>query len=146
MARQLTDTVDGILLGKRYLILDRDTNYCHAFRHFVKREEIEVIRLPQRSPNLNAYAESIWTRSGPFAVAVECSATQGLAKWHCYIFVYSDCRSGSAQNLHTRGMYVAFKVNTAYQSPSAKRTVGGFSVGLVEIADLASVEFGENTG
>ena len=26
MARQLTDAVDGILLGKRYLILDRDTN------------------------------------------------------------------------------------------------------------------------
>jgi len=30
MARQLTDTVDGILLGKRYLILDRDTNYFHC--------------------------------------------------------------------------------------------------------------------
>jgi hypothetical protein len=30
MARQLTDTVDGILLGKRYLILDRDTKYFHC--------------------------------------------------------------------------------------------------------------------
>ncbi len=28
MAKQLTDTVDGILIGKRYLILDRDTKYC----------------------------------------------------------------------------------------------------------------------
>ena len=54
MARQLTDAVDGILLGKRYLILDRDTKYCQAFRDFVKREGIEVIRLPPRSPNLNA--------------------------------------------------------------------------------------------
>ncbi len=62
MARQLTDTVDGILLGKRYLILDRDTKYCQAFRDFVKREGIEVIRLPPRSPNLNAYAER-WVRS-----------------------------------------------------------------------------------
>jgi len=67
MARQLTDTVDGILLGKRYLILDRDTKYCRAFRAFVKREGTEVIRLPPRSPNLNAYAER-WVR----AVREEC--------------------------------------------------------------------------
>ena len=61
MARQLTDAVNGILLGKRYLILDRDTKYCQAFRDFVKRECIEVIRLPPRSPNLNAHAER-WVR------------------------------------------------------------------------------------
>ena len=61
MARQLTDAVDGILLGKRYLILDRDTKYCPAFREFVKREGVEIIRLPPRSPNLNAYAER-WVR------------------------------------------------------------------------------------
>lgn len=61
MARQLTDTVDGILLGKRYLILDRDTKYCPAFRDFMKREGVEVIRLPPRSPNLNAHAER-WVR------------------------------------------------------------------------------------
>ena len=61
MARRLSDTVDGILLGKRYLILDRDTKYCQAFRDFVTREGIEVIRLPPRSPNLNAYAER-WVR------------------------------------------------------------------------------------
>jgi putative transposase len=61
MARQLTDGVDGILLNKRYLILDRDTKYCQAFRDFLKREGIEVIRLPPRSPNLNAHAER-WVR------------------------------------------------------------------------------------
>jgi transposase InsO family protein len=62
MARQLTDAVDGILLDKRYLILDDDTKYCQAFRDFVKREGIAVIRLPPRTPNLNAYAER-WVRS-----------------------------------------------------------------------------------
>jgi len=61
MARQLTDAVDGILLGKRYLILDRDTKYNQVFRDFLKRERVEVIRLPPRSPNLNAYAER-WIR------------------------------------------------------------------------------------
>jgi transposase InsO family protein len=61
MARQLTDGIDGILLDKRYIILDRDTKYCQAFRDFMKREGIEVIRLPPRSPNLNAHAER-WVR------------------------------------------------------------------------------------
>ena len=56
MARRLTDCEDGILLGKRYLILDRDMKYSPAFRDFMKREGIEVIRLPPRSPNLKAYA------------------------------------------------------------------------------------------
>jgi transposase InsO family protein len=56
-ARHLTDAVDGILVGKRYLILDRDPKYCEQFRAFLKTEGVEVIRLPPRSPNLNAYAE-----------------------------------------------------------------------------------------
>jgi putative transposase len=46
MARQLTDGVDGILLDKRYIILDRDTKYCRTFRYFLKRKGIEVIRAP----------------------------------------------------------------------------------------------------
>jgi len=62
MARQLTDSEEGILNGKQHLIVDRDTKYCQAFRDFVAREGIEVIRLPPRSPNLNAYAER-WVRS-----------------------------------------------------------------------------------
>jgi transposase InsO family protein len=61
MARQLTDGIEGILLDKRYVILDRDTKYCEAFRDFLKREGIAVIRLPPRSPNLNAHAER-WVR------------------------------------------------------------------------------------
>ena len=60
-ARQLTAGIDGILLDKRYIILDRDTKYCQAFRDFLKREGIAVIRLPPRSPNLNAHAER-WVR------------------------------------------------------------------------------------
>jgi transposase InsO family protein len=61
MASQHTDGIDGILLDKRYIILDRDTKYCQAFRDFLKREGIAVIRLPPRSPNLNAHAER-WVR------------------------------------------------------------------------------------
>ena len=62
VGRNLLDLVDGPLVAKKYLILDRDTKYCAAFRQMLAREGIRVIRLPPRSPNLNAYAER-WVRS-----------------------------------------------------------------------------------
>ena len=57
IARNITDEEDGFLQGARYLILDRDTKYTEAFRNLLVREGIDVIRLPPRSPNLNAFAE-----------------------------------------------------------------------------------------
>jgi putative transposase len=56
-ARNLLDIPSGLLLGNRHLIVDRDTKYSAAFRAFLAREGVEVIRLPPRSPNLNAFAE-----------------------------------------------------------------------------------------
>jgi len=55
-ARQLTDPFDGFLLGKRYLIHDRDTKFTQAFDELLKASGVEPIRLPPRSPNLKAYA------------------------------------------------------------------------------------------
>jgi transposase InsO family protein len=57
IARNVTDLNEGFLRSKRCLILDRDTKYCDAFRSILMREGIEVIRLPPRTPNLNAFAE-----------------------------------------------------------------------------------------
>ena len=56
-ARQLTDPLEGFLLGKRYLLHDRDTKYTQAFDVCLKGSGIEPVRLPPRSPNLNAYCE-----------------------------------------------------------------------------------------
>jgi len=57
IARNLTDTEDGFLLGVRYLVLDRDPLYTGAFRKFLKDNGVHPLRLPARSPNLNAHAE-----------------------------------------------------------------------------------------
>ena len=57
IARNVTDAEDGFLRGKRHLILDRDTKYSDEFRSALIREGIHLIRLPPRSPNLNAFAE-----------------------------------------------------------------------------------------
>ena len=57
IARNITDRDDGFLRGTRYLLLDRDTNYSEAFRNLLVREGTDVIRLPPKSPNLNAFAK-----------------------------------------------------------------------------------------
>jgi putative transposase len=56
-ARQLTDPFAGFLLGKRYLIHDRDTKFTQAFDAVLKDSGMEPVLLPPRSPNLNAHCE-----------------------------------------------------------------------------------------
>src|SRR5690242_12925471 len=57
IARNLTDDVDGFFKGKRYLIHDRDPLYTQEFLNMLAEMGIESVKLPPRSPNLNAYAE-----------------------------------------------------------------------------------------
>jgi putative transposase len=56
-ARQLTDPVDGLLLGTRYLLHDRDEKFRHGFDRTLRASGVEPIVLPPRSPNLNAHCE-----------------------------------------------------------------------------------------
>ena len=56
-ARNLMDAEDGFLKDKRYVILDRDPLYTKEFRKLLRHGGVEPMRLPARSPNLNAYAE-----------------------------------------------------------------------------------------
>lgn len=57
VARNLTDACDGFLCGARYLIHDRSTLFTESFREILKSAGVEPLRLPARSPNLNAFAE-----------------------------------------------------------------------------------------
>jgi putative transposase len=56
-ARQLTDPMDGFLLGKRYVIHDRDTKFLYGFDRMLRASGVEPVVLPPRSPNLNAHCE-----------------------------------------------------------------------------------------
>ena len=57
VARNLTDAEDGFLNGSGFLIHDRDPLFTRAFRDVLKSSGVATIKLPARSPNLNAYAE-----------------------------------------------------------------------------------------
>ena len=47
----------GVLRGKRYLIHDRDPLFTRAFLSTLQDGGVQSVRLPPRSPNLNAHAE-----------------------------------------------------------------------------------------
>jgi putative transposase len=57
VGRNATDALDGILTGKRFLIHDRDPLFTAEFQSILKSVGIDCLKLPPRSPNLNAYAE-----------------------------------------------------------------------------------------
>jgi putative transposase len=57
IARNLTDNVDGLLTGKRYLIHDRDPLFTAEFLHMIADSGVKSVKMPPRSPNLNAHAE-----------------------------------------------------------------------------------------
>jgi hypothetical protein len=50
IARNLTDTVDGPLNGKRYLIHDRDPLFTVEFLSALTETGVESVKLPPRSP------------------------------------------------------------------------------------------------
>ncbi len=57
MARNLTDSIDGFLRTARQLIHDRDPLFTRVFAEILTSAGVQPIRLPPKSPNLNAYAE-----------------------------------------------------------------------------------------
>lgn len=57
VTRSLVDGFDGSLLKHRYLIHDRDPLFTSQFQSLLRSAGVEPVKLPARSPNLNAYAE-----------------------------------------------------------------------------------------
>lgn len=57
IARNLTDADSGFLNGAHYLIHDRDSLFTDGFRKILNPSGVKTVKLPARSPNLNAYAE-----------------------------------------------------------------------------------------
>ena len=82
MARNLTDPVDGFLRTVRQRIHDCDPLYTRVFGEILTSGDVGPIRLPPKSPNLNAYAER-FVRS----IKEEClhRVAPGSSPWSCKI-------------------------------------------------------------
>jgi hypothetical protein len=65
VARNLTDGVDGFLIGKRYLLHDRDPLFTDEFRGVLAAAGVKCLRLPARSPDLILSPSGSCCRSSP---------------------------------------------------------------------------------
>ena len=65
VARNLIDDFSGFLRRKRFLIHDRDPLYTKRFCELLRSGGITSVKLPPRSPNLNADAERfvLWIKA-----------------------------------------------------------------------------------
>lgn len=57
IVRLVTEADDGVLLGQRVLICDRDRTWSRAVRQRFGDAGIRVVLTPERAPNANAHAE-----------------------------------------------------------------------------------------
>lgn len=55
--RDLTNAIDGVLVGGCVWICDRDRKWSRVVLAFLDAEGVQIIRTPFRAPNCNAYAE-----------------------------------------------------------------------------------------
>jgi putative transposase len=62
IGRTATQDGWGYLQSCRYVLHDRDTKFCAAFRSALASGGVKTIPLPVQNPNLNAFAER-WVRS-----------------------------------------------------------------------------------
>jgi putative transposase len=57
VARNMIDDEYGFLKDSRLLVMDRDTKFSAAFRHTIRHGGVHSLRLPSKTPNLNAHIE-----------------------------------------------------------------------------------------
>jgi transposase InsO family protein len=102
VARNLMDGIDGFLLGKRYLVHDRDPLFTKGFRDILLSAGVKTVRLPPRSPNLNPHCERF-----VLSVKSECLdrlilLTEGQLRRACSEFVAHYHRERPHQGLANR--------------------------------------------
>jgi len=66
--------VYDFLVGKRYVLIDRDPLYTEAFRRILGQGGVNAVKLPARSPNLNAFAER-------FVLSIKTECLDRLILW-----------------------------------------------------------------
>ena len=102
IAKNWTDCENGFLKGTRYFLMDRDGKFCPAFREIVKNEGTKPVRLPPKSPNLNAHLERYFHLLkeeclGRLILFVESSLRNAVKRFVAVVDTYRFASSEGAQ-------------------------------------------------
>ena len=81
IGRNLTDSMDGLLNGKRYLIHDRDPLFTSEFLDTIASVGVESVKLPPRSPNLKDYASHCTSFALPDVTSSAAPRSDSLWPW-----------------------------------------------------------------
>ena len=81
IGRNVTDAMEGILKGKRYLIHDRDPLFTAEFLNLLAGAGVESVKLPPRSPNLKAYASHCTSFALPDVTSSAAPRSDSLWPW-----------------------------------------------------------------
>jgi transposase InsO family protein len=57
IARNLTDCEEGFLIGRRFLVIDRDAIFSSRFKLIIGDSGVEILLTAYQAPNMNAHAE-----------------------------------------------------------------------------------------
>ena len=83
VARNLTDAASGFLKDACHLIVDRDPLYTAHFKEILASAHVQLLRVPARSPNLNAMPSVSSGRSSPSACVTSCRLASGIFEPSC---------------------------------------------------------------
>jgi transposase InsO family protein len=125
MARNAVGDTAGGLRHCRYVLHDRDAKFCVAFDHVLASERIRCLKIPPRSPNLNAFGER-WVRS----VKQECLSKLILFGERSLVRALSEyvAHYHSERNHHGKGNVLRFPAPAAagpYRSVACRERRGG---------------------
>ena len=81
IARNLTDSEGGMLIGERYLIHDRDPLFTAEFLSMITETGVESVKLPPRSPNLKDYASHCTSFALPDVTSSAAPRSDSLWPW-----------------------------------------------------------------
>ena len=86
IGRNLTDPHDGFLRDVHHVILDRDPLYTAAFQDLLRDSGVTPVRLPARSPNLNAFAERFFGSVKPSVWRESCRLAKDISGLPCDVY------------------------------------------------------------
>ena len=81
IARNLADSEEGILIGKRYLIHDCDPLFTAEFLNMITDAGVKSVKLPPRSPNLKDYASHCTSFALPDVTSSAAPRSDSLWPW-----------------------------------------------------------------